>query len=488
MLAPNSYEGYRLLHEGVLALADAEEAGMMVDVEYVKQKKKHLTRVIAHAEKKIAKQPEILRWKKIYGKAFNIDSDQQMADVLFKHLGYEPQVFTNNDNPSVSQEALEQIDSPMVQEIIELRRLKKIKGTYLENYIRETVDSYLHPFFHLHIVQTFRSSSSRINFQNQPVRIPMVKKMVRQAVIPRPGRMLCEIDYSGVEVRIAACYHKDPAMIQEIIDPERDMHRDMAQECYLLDDEDLIDGSKRAKDIRYCGKNKFVFPQFYGDYYGNNAKDLWSAISTLKLKSKEGRDLKAHLKRHGIKSQEDFTNHLQQVEDFFWTEKFPVYAQWKEDHWKEYCRNGFVSLLSGFVCRGKMSKNEAINYPVQGAAFHCLLWSLVRLNRWLRENGYKTLIIGQVHDSIVLDMVPEEMNEVLAQAKKIMTEEIRAHWPWIIVPLEIEAEVTPVNGSWFLKKEVHESPCGCGAGWRYKNYFDDGLIWECPVCGEREEV
>lgn len=487
MMRPNTYEGYQLLHEGTLALADAEAVGMMVDVEYLERKSKHLERMIARSKRKLEETEEVQTWKGVYGRKFNLDSNEQMADVFFDHLGYTAEVLTDNGNPSVSQEALEQIDSPVVGKIIELRRLQKSKSTYLANYIREQVDSCLHPFFHLHTVQTFRSSSSKINFQNQPVRIPMIKKLVRQAVIPRPGRMICEIDYSGVEVRIAACYHKDPAMIDEIINPERDMHRDMATECYLLDEDDLTDGSKRAKDVRYCGKNKFIFPQFYGDYYGNNARDLWSAIEVLNLKSKEGRGLKQHLKKQGIKNYDHFVEHLKEVEDYFWTEKFPAYAAWKDTHYKEYCRTGEIYLYSGFICRGLMSRNEAINYPVQGAAFHCLLWSLIRLNKWLRENGYKTLIIGQVHDSIVLDLVPEEMNDVFAAAHRIMTEDIRTYWPWIIVPLEIEVEVTPVDGSWYLKKEVHESPCSCGAGWRYKVKLNDGVLWECPVCGEREE-
>ena len=483
LFQPTTYDGYKLLHDGCLALANAEENGMHIDIGYVEKQQAHMSRRIAHTEKKLERYDEIKKWRKIYRRKFNLDSPSQMSDILFNHMGYEPAELTDNDNPSVSQTALEQLDIPFVQDYILMRRLKKARDTYLANYMRETVKDYLHPFFHLHTVITFRSSSSKINFQNQPVRIPVIKKAVRRAIIPRPGRMLGEIDYSGVEVRIAACYHKDPNMIAEINDPERDMHRDMAMMCYQLGEDEW------TRDIRYCGKNKFVFPQFYGDYYAHNARDLWNAIVVMDLKTEQGIPLKKHLKKVGLGTYNKFEKHIQEVEDYFWNEKFGVYGEWKEDHWEQYCRQGYVDLKSGFRCSGLMGRNDAINYPVQGAAFHCLLWSLIRLDRWLRENNMSTMIIGQIHDSIVLDIDPAELNDVMAQANRIMTQSIRSFWPWIIVPLEIEAELSPVDGSWYLKKEVKEPDfeCDCGSCWMYENKHNGSTTWECPVCGRTYE-
>lgn len=79
---------------------------------------------------------------------------------------------------------------------------------------------------------------------------------------------------------------------------------------------------------------------------------------------------------------------------------------------------------------------------------------------------------------------------VLATANRIMTQDIRKHWPWIIVPLEVEVELTPVDGSWYLKKEVVEHACSCGIEWMYKNKVEGGnsIIYTCPVCGQKEEV
>jgi DNA polymerase I len=114
-------------------------------------------------------------------------------------------------------------------------------------------------------------------------------------------------------------------------------------------------------------------------------------------------------------------------------------------------RGGFKTL-TGFWIEGVMGRNDVINYPVQGSAFHCLLWSLIRLQRELRWGKMRALIVGQIHDSIVADVPADELDDFLPLAKRIMTEEIRKHWKWIIVPLDIEAEVSESN--WFEKKAV----------------------------------
>lgn len=486
-VSPNCLKGYELFHNGISALTDIEENGIRIDTNYVAKEKKRLTKQIGKIEKKFLKLPEVKKWRKRYGKEFNHGSDQQLGDMLYNVLGYSTEIRTATGNPSTSQEALEQLGSPMVESILQMRRYTKCRDTYLNNYELEQIDGFMHPFFHLHIPVSFRSSSSRINFQNQPSRLAEMVKIVRSGIIPRKGHVIVGWDYSGVEVSVAACYHKDPAMIQQIEDPSKDMHRDMAAMCYMLPTEEFMDGSKRAASIRHCGKNMFVFPQFYGDYYGNNAKDMWNAIDVVKLQTSAGRGLKAHLRRKGIKNLNYFTEHLKQVEAYFWGEKFPVYGKWKKSHYKKYCKNGYVDLLSGFRCSGYMGKNDAINYPIQGAAFHCLLWSLIHLNEWMKKNCKYSKLIGQIHDEIVGDIHKDEFNMVMKKAVEIMQEKINKFYDWLIVDLQVEADCTTLNGSWYTKNEIHKKDCGCGCEWMYKHKTETAVIWQCPFCSEKIE-
>jgi DNA polymerase I-like protein with 3'-5' exonuclease and polymerase domains len=100
-----------------------------------------------------------------------------------------------------------------------------------------------------------------------------------------------------------------------------------------------------------------------------------------------------------------------------------------------------------------MRKNSVLNYAVQGAAFHCLLWTLIEVDKWLRKENLHTKIIGQIHDALILDVHPKELEQVGYQVKKIATIDLPAAWDWIIVPLAIDAELCPVDGSYATKKD-----------------------------------
>jgi DNA polymerase I-like protein with 3'-5' exonuclease and polymerase domains len=459
----------KLFHDGALALAIVEGNGIRMDMGYLNRTIKETDIQIAELTVGLNDCAVGRKWGKMYGRRLNFDSPVQLGKVLFEGMGYDPPGLTKGKHYKVDEESLGKLDIPFVKDFLEIKKLQKIQSTYLRGIKREVVNGILHPFQNLHIARTFRSSSSNPNFQNLPVRDPVLGRLVRQAFIAREGRHIVELDYSGIEVGIAACYHKDPMMLSYINDKTKDMHRDMAQECYKLPKEEMTNpvndkDKKRIKQIRYCGKNMFVFPQFYGDWYIENAKALWDAARRMKLKTRDGGSMRAHLKSVGIKELGDldprrkprqgtFEKHLQAVEKSFWTERFPVYDQWKKDWVKLYEKRGYLLTKTGFICQGHMKKNEIINYPVQGSAFHCLLQSLIWLQKEITKRGMKTLIIGQIHDSIVADVPAEELEDFLELANYIMTVRLPEAWDWINVPLEIEAEVAPLGGSWADKKE-----------------------------------
>lgn len=438
-------DAYQLMHEGAITLAMLEKAGMRIDVKY-------LERVREKAEDKIndlsreLRQSEVWKiWKQRFRDKASLGSSMQLGAVLFGDMQLPCIKHTTNEQASTDEEALKATGHPFCDAYIRLQKLKKLHGTYVLGILREVEGEYLHPFFNLHLVVTYRSSSDSPNAQNLPTRNAENAKVIRRAFIPRPGRVLVEIDFSAIEVRISAAYHKDPTMLK-YIETGHDMHKDIAAECFQLRQDHV------TKNARYAAKNGFVFPEFYGSYYIEVAKSLWTKIDQLKLDRTDGMPMRKHLQQQGIRDYSDFEDHIRGVERRFWQDKFPVYNQWKIDWWNKYQRRGWYSLKTGFVCSGVYRRNEVINGAVQGSAFHCLLWSLIQLHKWLQKNKMETVIIGQIHDSMLLDVVPSELEDVVAKAKQITTVDIRKHWRWIITPLDVEVEASDTN--WYEKKPL----------------------------------
>jgi len=449
---PLSAEAYQLFHQGTLALADVETNGICVDVSYCEQQYEILGKKIERLKDKLNDEQDVKRWKHKFGSKFNIDSDVQLGQMLFDYFKCTPINTTKSGKPSVDSETLNSLKEqhPFLEILLELRKIQKVRDTYISMFLREQVDGLLHPFFNLSLVHTYRSSSNSPNWQNLPVRDPVQGEVVRKAIKSRKGHRLMGVDYSGIEVRTASWYHKDPTMLEYIHDPSKDMHRDMGCELYVLS----LDEIKNSK-ARYSAKNAFVFPEFYGSYYKQTANDLWKNIDKLELVNMvTGQSLKTHLKKKGIRNYSAFERHVQKVEDKFWNDRFPVYTQWKEEQIKFYNTRGYVDLLTGFRCSGIMRKNQVINFPVQGVAFHCLLWDLIQVNDILKREKWRTKIVGQIHDEIVADVYEPECKDFIALVHRVMCHSIRRHWDWIITPLDVEVKSTEVDGTWNDRKEL----------------------------------
>ncbi len=109
-------------------------------------------------------------------------------------------------------------------------------------------------------------------------------------------------------------------------------------------------------------------------------------------------------------------------------------------------------MKTGFRVSGVYGRNDVLNGAIQGSAFHCLLWSLIELVKWMRKKKLKSKVVGQIHDSLVMDVHKSEFDDVISKTVDVMTKDLLATWDWIIVPLEVEAECSETN--WFEKKEV----------------------------------
>lgn len=457
-MIPYDPSAYQLFHDGAIALAQVEANGLRIDEEYLSRAIKKTGRRIKRLKKRLDSYEVMKAWRKRFKTKTNLNSGPQLATILFDVMDYEyTGALTKTGKHKTDEDTLALVNDPFVADFLEIKKLDRALTTNLYGIQKYVVNGFVHPSFNLNLVTTFRSSSDSPNFQNIPVRNPKIKKLVRRAVCARHGFHLVEVDYGGVEVRVAACYHKDPTMIRYINDPTKDMHRDMAMECFMLPAKEI------TKGIRHLGKNQFVFPQFYGDWWQSCAGNLWN--SAAKEKTVSGVPLLDHLKSKGIRSlglqdrrgktkKGTFEHHIKKVERNFWGKRFAIYAEWKKEWYAEYVDQGWFKTLTGFICKGYMSRNDVINYGVQGDAFHCLLQALIWLQQEITKRGMKTVLTGQIHDSIMADVPPEELELFLRLCQRIMVKRLMRRWPWLIVPLIIEAEVTPVGGSWVDKQVI----------------------------------
>lgn len=459
-IEPFRREGYELLQAGVEELARVEGNGIRIDMPRLQETKDTLSRKIRELKSDLASDEVWKIWRKRFGEKSNLASHDQLSQILHDELGYKVTDTTERGKPSTDEEALQKIDNPFVAKLVRMLKYSKALGTFLAGIEKEVVDGRLHPVFNLHTVQTYRSSSDSPNFQNLPVRDKEMSKIIRSLFIPSSGCALAENDFKGIEVGVSACYHKDPNFISYITTPGKDMHRDMAAQIYMLKPEEV------SKDARYGAKNKFVFPQFYGDFYVACARNLWDWIIKGKLTGPNGIPLLEHLRAHGIKTlgkcdpEQDprsgtFEAHLKEVEDDFWNSRFQAYGKWRRDFYRAYLAKGYFDLHTGFRISGSFKRNQVTNFPVQGSGFHCLLWTLIQVNRKLRKHRMKAMIVGQIHDSLIGDVPVRELRDYLEIVEEAATVKLRKHYAdWLIVPLEIEYEITPSNGTWFDKVPI----------------------------------
>ena len=160
---------------------------------------------------------------------------------------------------------------------------------------------------------------------------------------------------------------------------------------------------------------------------------------------------------NGIKSLKKFVSHLRDVENDFWGVRFKVYDKWKTEQWKWYQKRGYIDLVTGFRCREIMDKNQVLNRPIQGPAFHCLLWTLNRLTAMKHEEEWVSDFIMQIHDSVIGDVLPKELGTIVKSTDRIVAEELPEAFDWLTIPMAVEYELCGIDESWYHKKEMEKS-------------------------------
>ena len=420
--------------EGQIALSHVNRNGIKIDIEKMETTKNELSEKIDVLFKKIMGASEVKKWR---GKdRFNPDSNQQLGKLLYNILKYpKPKSI-----PPTDEQALQLINLSFCSNILQYRKLKKLRDTYIAQFDREVCEGYIYPFFNLHRVATFRSSSSAPNFQNIPKRDKQAFNTIRSLIIPREGHKLIEYDYKALEVSIAGCVFKDPAWLKYCRDFTKDMHRDVAQEILYFSPtewEKLPDSLKKV--CRQSAKNGYVFPSVYGSTGQSASEGMWKQLPP---------EIKLHLKKHKIKNQEDLTKRMIAYDTEYWEKRYPVYGKKRKLFYKKYLKTGYIDQVSGFRCQAPLRYTQTVNYPVQGPASHIKLRALCTIQDYLEKNNMRTKLLGEIHDAIIFDCHPDEEKKLDKIVQYYATKEVTKFFDWIIVPLVADKESAGINESW----------------------------------------
>lgn len=411
-----------LFHESLPVMARCKVRGIKLDLSVLDRLERKV-KAEQQREQKAMNAACLKRFRQRYGRRWKPGSNRDKQLLFYGLLGLKPTRLTNKGidwtNPlhcSTDEESLlnllEQVepDGPeaaLIRLCLRGSELTKLGGE-IANLRRMADDNgYVHPSFHLHVAESYRSSSSDPNFQNIPVRDPEMAE-VRKAFVPRLD-WLMELDFSGNEVRAIACASRDERLIYNIAH-DVDYHRHYAALLFAKPEEEI------TKQERYLGKNQFVFPQFYGSY--------WKSIAN--------------------KNPQWPIERVRKVEEKFWRD-LPGVREWQERKQEEYRRLGYVRLMTGFRVHwgkhGPLTRNQICNIPIQGPAFHRLLAVMIKVEAEMNRRGLRSMVIGQIHDSIVSDIADDELEEVIELQRTIATQPI---WDWDkAVPWEVEVKVGP---------------------------------------------
>lgn len=369
------FDLYQLELDVWQAMARAEQRGMRVDIAYA----------VEIAEQLEAQAAEIASH---YPEKF-LTSKKDLAAHLYEAGVRLPQ--TEKGNDKLDEATLLLIDHPVVKDVLEYRRLTKLKSTYFDAFIGLSVDGYIHPTINPLGAKTGRMSCERPNLQNVPKREE--GSFVRRAIIPSEGSVLVSADFAQIEYRIFASMCQEPAMLEAIRNGE-DLHAVTARIAY---NDPKIDKSDPRRDV---AKNA-NFSEIYG-------AGIDKFAATAGITTSEARRFKAQY--HG-----QFTR----VKPF--TKAVMKHAQ-----------NNYMAVETTFGRRVPVEPDRiyaAVNYLVQGSAADVLKRAIQRIanSRW------DQYLLLPIHDELMFD-VPVALADKLAEDLPGLMEDHGTY----DVPLEIE--------------------------------------------------
>ena len=366
-------------------LAEMETVGMLVDDGALARFGELLTAGID------ALQSEIFD---LCGRAFNLNSTQQLGKVLFEDLGLPP-VKKTKTGYSTSAEVLEKLreNHPVIDKILEYRQLTKLNSTYVEGLSKViAADGRIHTSFQNTVTATGRLSSTEPNLQNIPVRTELGAK-IREMFIAAPGNVLVDADYSQIELRLLACISGDETMIASFRSGE-DIHARTASQVFGVPlDQVSHELRRRAKAVNFgivYGISGFSLAQDIGVSRPEANAYMEKYLDTFSGVKKYMYDVKEQAKKDGY-----------------------VTTLMGRRRWLPELQSSNYNLRS-------FGERVALNMPIQGTAADVMKLAMIRVSRRLKEEGLAAKLILQVHDELIVECPEAEEARVKALLKEEM--------------------------------------------------------------------
>ena len=356
----------------ITVLADMECNGVVVDKSILEDMEKEMSTRISELEQSIYKEAN---------QEFNISSPKQLGVVLFEDLGlpFAKKTKTGYKTDVSILNKLKEVH-PIIELILEYRRLTKIKSTYLEglaNYIRD--DGKIHTIYKQNLTRTGRLSSVEPNLQNIPAR-DEEGRMIRKAFLPSNDIFL-SADYSQMELRVLAHVSGSKELQQAFINDE-DIHTRVAADIYGISMEEVTKlQRKTAKAV------------IFGIVYGISGFGLGE---NLEISAKEAKMF---------------------IDKYY--ELYPGVKNYMDNIVKEAKELGYVKTLfnrkrvidelssSNFMVR-QSGERIALNTPIQGTSADIMKIAMVEIYNAMKENNLRSKMLLQVHDELIFDVLNDE--------------------------------------------------------------------------------
>ncbi len=356
--------------------------------------------------------------KQIYflsGKEFNINSTKQLAEVLFVDLSLPARKKTKTGF-STDNDALSDIDHPIIDLILEYRQVQKLKSTYVDGMfpLISAKTGRIHSTFNQAVTSTGRISSTEPNLQNIPVRSELGKNIRRAFLAEKEDYVLLNADYSQIELRVLAHISGDETLKNAFLRGE-DIHARTAAEVFGVEINEVTSEMRsRAKAVNF------------GIVYGISDFGL---AKNIKCSRKEAAEF---------------------IEKYF--KKYPKIKQFMHDSIEFAKHEGYAKTLlnrrreipdiraKNFNVRS-FGERQAINTPIQGSAADIIKLAMLKTHQFLSDSPYRAKLILQVHDELILEVHKDDAKEVKAKLKEIMENVME-----LTVPLVADANL---GRTWF---------------------------------------